>query len=339
MRETGKLVNGLRRRTFLIAAGAVCAAPLARAQTPVRVRRIGYLSARAQPNELDAAFRAALRDLGYFEGRSLQIEYRWGAASEAQAATLAAELVARNVEVIVTATTAAIRGAMRATKRIPIVMAASADPVGAGLVASLARPGGNVTGLTLVSNDTAAKRLELLRLLVPGAKRVAILLEGTSSPGSGDQVNSLLIAELQAAARELGLSVTVQGMTGAGEIDGAFEAIARGRAQALLVQASRLSIDNRARIVELAARHRLPAMYEVEGFVSAGGLLSYGPSLADMYRRAAGYVDRILRGTPAADLPVERPNKYELVINVKTARALALRVPQELLLRADRLIE
>jgi len=244
------------------------------------------------------------------------------------------------VEAIVTATTPAIRGAMRATSRIPIIMAASADPVGASLVASLARPGGNVTGLTLISTDTAAKRLQLLRELIPSATRVALLYQKTGSQSlAGTQVNTALVAQLQDASRQLGMSLDVQGVASAAEIPGAVAAARHGGAQALIVPASPMTIEHRMQIVEQAARHRLPAMYETEVFAAMGGLLSYGPNLADMYRRAAGYVDRILRGAKPGELPIEQPSKYELVINLKTANALGLRIPPTFLLRADRVIE
>jgi putative ABC transport system substrate-binding protein len=329
----------MTRRRFVMAAAALLLPTGARAQAGETPRVIGFLNARLAPNELDTAFRAGLRELGYVEGRTIRIDYRWGAATEEQAEKLAAELAARKVEVIVTATTAAVSSAMRVTRRIPIVMAAAADPVGAGLVSSLARPGGNVTGLTLVSTDTAQKRLQLLRELLPAARRVAVLLEGAPASGRGDKVNALLIEQLQGAAGQLGMSLAVHRATSPAEIDAIFETLRLEGAQALLVQVSRLMIDNRARIVEQAVRQRLPVLYEVEGFADAGGLLSYGPSLADMYRRAAGYVDRILKGAQPAELPIEQPNKYHLVINLKAARSLDLRVPQALLLRADRVIE
>ena len=320
----------------LLTLGLASAWPRAGAQVPDRVRRIGVLMLRATPNEFDVAFRDAMRDLGYIEGRTVQIEYRWAAGSEKRAEEFAAELVARKPEVIVVATTIAIRAAMRATKDIPIVMAASSDPVGAGLIGSLARPGGNVTGLSLVSTDTVAKRLQLLREVVPSATRIAVLLGASEGR---EKVNELLIEQLQAASRQLGLSLTVTYISSAAEIGSAFATVQRGRAQALIVAATPVSIDNRARIVDLAASQRLPALYELEGFVDAGGLLSYGPSILDMYRRAAGYVDRILRGAKPADLPVERPNKYEMVINLRTAKALGITIPQSVLLRADRVIE
>ena len=331
----------MNRRDALLALlllGLASTSQRAGAQAPGRVRHIGFLNLRSAPNEFDAAFRDAMRALGYVEGRTIGIDDRWAAGSEQRAEAFAAELVGRNVEVIVTATTAGIRAAMRATKKIPIVMAASSDPVGAGLVASLAHPGGNVTGLSLVSTDTGAKRLQLLREVVPSATRIAVLLNRATA-GPGEQVNLLLIEQLEAASRQMGLSLTVTYLSSGAEIASAFAAMQRERAQALIVQAGPVTIDNRARIVELAAQHRLPALYEVEGFVDAGGLLSYGPSIVDMYRRAALYVDRILKGAKPADLPVELPNKFDLVVNLKTAKALGITIPQSLLLRADRAIE
>jgi putative ABC transport system substrate-binding protein len=322
----------------LLAVGLAGGASRADAQAHVRIRRIGFLNMRLAPNEFDAAFRDGMRALGYVEGRTLEIDYRWAAGSEQRADELAAELVRRDVEVIVTATTAGIRSAMRATKTIPIVMAASSDPVGAGLVASLSRPGGNVTGLSLVSTDTGAKRLQLLREVAPSATRIAVLLNKASA-GPGAQVNTLLIQQLEAASRQMGLSLAVSYLSDGAELTDTFASMQRERAQALMVQAGPVTLDNRTRIVELAARHRLPALYEVEGFVDAGGLLSYGPSIVDMYRRAAGYVDRILRGAKAADMPVELPNKYDLVVNLKAARRIDIEIPRSVLLRADRQID
>ena len=309
----------------------------ARAQTPERMRRIGFISMRSGPGEFDAAFRDALRGLGYVEGRNIQIDYGWAAESDRRAEELAARLVANNVEVIVAATTIAIRAAMRATTKIPIVMAAAADPVGSGLVASLSRPGGNVTGLSLISTDTGAKRLQLLREVVPDVSRVAVLLV---ERGSADDtaINARLVEQLQTAARQLGVTLTFITVRGGGELAGAFATIQRDHARALFVPVNSLVIDQRSRIVELAARHRLPTMYEVEGFVTAGGLLSYGPSLVEMYRRAAGYVDRILKGASPAELPLEQPTVFRLAINLKTAEALALPIAPALMARADTLI-
>lgn len=329
-----------RRALFSAVVGTLVFPWGLRAQVPGEPRRIGFLNLRAKPNEFDEAFRDALRNLGYVEGRSIQIEYRWAAGSEKRAQELATELVAGKVEVIVTATTAGIRSAMHATRTIPIVMAASADPLGAGLVGNLARPGGNVTGLSMISTDTAAKRLQLLRDVIPSAKRVAALIfGGVPAPGEKGNPNAPLIEQLQAAARHLGLSLNVTGFASAADLSGAFASLERERAQALIVQANAITNDNRQHVAELAARHRLPAMYEDLGYVEAGGLLSYGPSIADMYRRAAGYVDRILKGAKPAEMPVELPVKYDLAVSLKTARALGLTIPQSVLVRADRVIE
>jgi len=267
------------------------------------------------------------------EGRNLIIEYRWAVGRQERLPELAAELVRLKVEIIVTAVTPAIEAAKRATSTIPIVMAAVADPVGSGLVVGLARPGGNVTGLTALSTDLAGKRLHLVRELVPKATRVTVLaLRGTSA-------TKLLLEEMRAAAQQLGVQLVGQEVKEAGDLPSAFAAMLRERAQALIVQASPLSGDNARRIAELAAQHRLPAMYEVRSSVEAGGLVSYGPSFSEMFRRAAFYVDRILKGAKPADLPIEQPTKFELVINMKAAKALGLTIPQALLARADQVIQ
>lgn len=319
----------------LLAIGFASATPRALAQPVARMRRIGFITLRSGPNEYDAAFRDALRSLGYVEGRTIRIDYRWAAGNEKRADELVADLLAQNVEVIVAATAPAIRAAMRATKRIPIVMAATADPVSSGLVASLARPGGNVTGLSLVSPDTAAKRLQLLQELIPSATRIGVLLMNTGVAREFDA----LIGQLEPAAQRLGLRLSMAAVRSGEEIDAALATMQRDRTHALIVAATPVSIDNRKLIAELAARHRLPAMYEVDGFVEAGGLVSYGPSLADMYKRAAIYVDKILKGAKPADLPVELPIKYDLAINLTAAKALGLQLPQTLIVRADRVIE
>ena len=319
----------------LLAMGFASATPRALAQPVAKMRRVGFITLRSGPNEYDAAFRDALRSLGHVEGRTIRIDYRWAAGNEKRADELVADLLAHDVEVIVAATAPAIRAAMRATKRIPIVMAATADPVSSGLVASLARPGGNVTGLSLVSPDTAAKRLQLLQELVPSATRIGVLLMNTGVAGEFDA----LVGQLEPAAQRLGVRLSMAAVRSGEEIDAALATMQRDRTHALIVAATPVSIDNRKLIAELAARHRLAAMYEVDGFVEAGGLVSYGPSLADMYKRAAIYVDKILKGAKPADLPVELPIKYDLAINLKSARALGLQLPQTLILRADRVIE
>ena len=329
----------MKRRDAILAllAAASCASKVL-AQPRDGVRRIGFVSLRSSANEYDTAFRESLRTLGYVEGQTIRIDYRWAAGNEQRADALVAELLAAKTEVIVAATTPAVRAAMRATKEVPIVIAAAADPVSSGLVASLARPGGNVTGLSLVSPDTAAKRLQLLRDLNPSTSRVAVLIMDDTASGNADP-NISLRQQLQSAAKQLGLQLAFNAIRSGAEIPGAFARIQQTGAQALFVAATPISIDHRARIAEMAASQRMPAMYESEGFVDAGGLFSYGPSLADMYRRAAIYVDKILKGAKPADLPIELPVKYDLVVNLRTAKALGLRLPQSLVVRADRVIE
>jgi putative ABC transport system substrate-binding protein len=324
------------RRAFLAvaAAGGFIAMPaVARAQQAGKAHRIGFLSLQSGLTSTTEAFRQGLRELGYVEGRNLIIEYRWAARKEERLPGLAAELVRLKVEVIVTAAAPTVEAARRATSTIPIVMAAVADPVGSGLVASLARPGGNVTGLTALSTELAGKRLQLVRELVPKGTRVAVLAyHGTSA-------TRLFLEQMRAAAQEIAVHLVVQEVTEAGDLPGAFTAMQHERAQALIVQITPFSADNAKLIVELAAQHRLPAMYDVRSFVEAGGLVSYGPSLPEMFRRAAFYVDRILKGAQPADLPVEQPTTFELVINLKTAKALGLTLPQSLLGRADQVIQ
>jgi putative tryptophan/tyrosine transport system substrate-binding protein len=323
------------RRAFLAtaAAGMVVIPAAARAQHAGKVRRIGFLSLQSGLNSTTEAFAQGMRELGYVEGRNLTVEYRWAARKEERLPELAAELVRLKVEVIVTAAAPAIEAAKRATSTIPIVMATAADPVGSGLVASLARPGGNVTGLSALSTDLAGKRLQLARQLVPKARRVAVLAHyGTSA-------TRLFLEEMRTAAQQMEVQLVVQEVHAADDLPGAFAAMQRERAQALVVQITPFSADNARRIVELAAQHRLPAMYDVRSFVDAGGLVSYGPSLPEMFRRAAFYVDRILKGAKPADLPIEQPTKFEMVINLKTATALGLSIPQSLLVRADQVIE
>jgi putative tryptophan/tyrosine transport system substrate-binding protein len=329
----------LNRRLLVVdgLAGAVAWPLVVRAQAPARVPRIGYLNLRSGPIAQDAAFLEGLAELGYVDGRNIRIDYRWAAGKPERLDELASELVRLDVDVIVTASVQAIQAAMRATSRVPIVMAAAADPVGSGLVASLARPGGNVTGLSLLSTELAAKRVALLRELLPELQlqRVAVLVQRTMPVAPPV---ALFIAASKQAAQQLGMQLIVFDAATADELAGAFAAMRREQAQALVVQVNPLSNDRSREIVELAARHRLPAMYDIRIFVDAGGLVSYGPSIAHSYRRAASYVDKILRGAKAADLPVEQPTKFELVINLGAARTLGLTIPQSLLLRADEVI-
>ncbi|HEV2056393.1 MAG TPA: ABC transporter substrate-binding protein [Methylomirabilota bacterium] len=325
------------RRAFLAVAtaGGLIAMPaVARAQQAGKANRIGYLSLSPGLGYLGEAFRQGLRELGYVEGRNLIIEYRWAAGKVERLPELAAELVRLKVEVIVTSATPPTEAAKRATSTIPIVMASVADPVGSGLVAGLARPGGNVTGLTLMSTELAGKRLQMVRELLPKATRVAVLTyHGYTSP------TRPYLEQMRAAAQQMGVQLVVQEVKEAGDLPGAFAALQRERAQALDVRASPFSTDNAKRIVELAAQHRLPVMYDARSFVEAGGLVSYGPSLPEIFRRAAFYVDRILKGAKPADLPIEQPTKFELVINKNTAKALGLTIPPAILVRADEVIQ
>ena len=324
------------RRTLLAGTGAVLllGQPLAvDAQQAGRVHRVGFLSLQSGLTSTTEAFQQGLRELGYVEGRNLIIEYRWAARKEERLPELAAELVRLKVEVIVTAAAPTIEAARRATSAIPIVMAAVADPLGSGLVASLARPGGNITGLTALSTELAGKRLQLVSELVPKVTRVAVLAH------HGTSATRLFLEEMRAAAQHIKIQLVVQEVNETGDLPGAVAAMQRERAQALIVQVTPFSADNVKRILELGVQHRLPAMYDVRSFVAAGGLVSYGPSLSEMFRRAAFYVDRILKGTKPGDLPIEQPTKLELVINLKTAKALGLTIPPSLLSRADEVIE
>ena len=332
------------RRQFVGAvAGGMLFAPFAvEAQPQGKVYRIGYPSMRAGPGANEEAFLLGLRDLGYVVGRNLVIDYRWANNDIARFEALVEELVRLNVDIIVTATGPAVRLAMRATRTIPIVMATASDPLGGGLVASLDRPGGNVTGMSMLSTDLAGKRLQLLRELVPGVTRVAVLgwrVAGAGQAAPGRSPTELQVVEAQAAGRQMDIGVSAQEIVNADDLPRAFFEFKRERVQALIVQSSRLTFANRATILEMAAQQRLPDVYEGREFVDAGGLVSYGPNIQDLYRRAASYVDKILRGAKPADLPVEQPTKFELVINLKTAKALGLTIPQSVLARADEVVQ
>jgi putative ABC transport system substrate-binding protein len=278
------------------------------------------------------AFVQRLRELGWIEGRNVAIEYRWGEGRIERLAEIAAEFVRLKVDVIVTSGTQQVVAAKQATSVIPIVFAAAGDPVGTGLVASLARPGGNVTGLSLLGTDLAAKRLELLREVVPGLRRLAIMAN------SAQRAPAVEMREVQATARTLGLEVVTSELRRPEDIAPAFEALT-GRAEALYVCNDPLVTTNRISINTLALGVRLPGMYNVREFVDAGGLMSYGPNFLDLYRRTADLVDKIRRGAKPADIPVEQPTRFELVINLRTAKALGLTISPALLLRADQVIE
>ena len=275
---------------------------------------------------------ARLRELGWIEGRTVAIEIRWAEGRRERVAEIAAEFVQLKVDVIVTSATPPTLAAKQATAVIPIVFAAVSDPVGPGLVASLARPGGNVTGLANQNSDTAGKKLELLREAVPGLRRLAIMAN------VGNPAAVLEMGEVQATARTLGLEVTTSEIRRAEDIAPAFEAL-KDRADALYLGPDPLMNTNRTRVNILAVGARLPTMQGAREYVEAGGLMSYGPNFADQFRRVADFVDKILRGTKPADIPVEQPTKFDLVINLTTAKALRLEVPASLLARADEVIE
>jgi putative tryptophan/tyrosine transport system substrate-binding protein len=326
----------VKRREFITLLGGAAAWPLAaRAQQLMaKLPTIGFLGA-ATPlveSQRVAAFVQRLHLLGWIENRNVAIEYRWAEGRTERFTELAAEFARLKVDLIVASTTPAVIAAKQATSVIPIVITTANDPVGTGLVASLARPGGNVTGLSNQLADTAAKRLELLREAVPGLRRLAIL-GNVGNPGA-----MLDTREAHAAASAVGLEATTFEIRRAEDIAPHLEAL-KGRADALYVASDPLLNTNRIRINTLALGARLPTMHGVRDYVEAGGLMSYGPSIVDQYRRAADYVDKILRGAKPADLPVEQPTKFDLIINLTTAKALGLTIPEPFLLRADEVIE
>ena len=311
-------------------------APLAlEAQQTAKIARIGYLAIdQAASPHLREAFLQELRDLGYVEGRNLVIEYRSAEGKSEQLPALAAELVALKVDVIVAPSTAAALAAKQATRTLPIVSVAI--PVTSGLVTSLARPGGNVTGLSFFSPELVGKCLEQLKLAVPAVSRVAALWQ---PGGQGEPTEKEMLKAAEVAARALGVRLQFVEARGPENFDRAFSEMTRARAGALTVLPSNMFISERRRLVDLAAKNRLPAVYPWREFVDAGGLMSYGLNVADLFRRAATYVDKILKGAKPADLPVEQPTKFELVINLKTAKILGLTIPQPLQQRADQMIE
>jgi ABC-type uncharacterized transport system substrate-binding protein len=325
----------MKRREFITLIGGAAAWPLAaRAQQAAKLPIIGYLGANTPSAESQriAAFVQRLRELGWIENRTIAIDARWAEGRNERVADIAAEFVRLKVDVIVTAGTAAVATANQATRVIPIVFAVAGDPVGTGLVANLARPGGNVTGLSLQTTDLVGKRLELLREVLPGFRRLAILAD------VGTPIGVLEMREVRATAGTLGLEVVTSEIRRAEDITPAFVAL-KGRAEALYVVASPLMTTNRIRINILAVGAQLPTMHGQWDNVEAGGLMSYGANFPDLYRRAADYVDKILRGAKPADIPVEQPTKFDLVINLTTAKALGLEVPATLLARADEVIE
>ncbi len=322
-------------------AGAVLAlllliSPLvAQAQQAGRAPRIGILwnYSPAGASSFATAFRQGLGALGYVEGQTILLEERWTGGKLDRLAPLAAELVRLNVDVLVTTTTPAARAAQQATRTIPIVMTMVSDPVESGLVANVARPGANITGLSSMHPELSRKRLELLKEVIPKVSRVAVLAN-PSNP-----IAPPLLRETAAAARDLGLQLQVAEVRNSADLDGAFSAMKRERADALVVIPDFVFLEQQSRVVALAAKSRLPAMYPWREPVDAGGLMAYGASLPDILRRAPVYVDKILKGAKPGDLPIEQPAKFELVINMKTAKALGLRIPPATLARADQVIE
>jgi len=325
------------RRAFLgTLAGGLLAAPLAaEAQPAGRMPRIGYLGTRTPSDFGLDAFRQGLGELGWVENQNIVIDYRFAEGKFDRLPDLAAELVRLKVDILVTHSTPGAAAGKNATDSIPIVMIAVGDPVGLGLIASLGRPGGNVTGLSfsIVGLEMIGKQLELLKETVPKIRRVAILSNATNP------TKPVGIRDVNVAARSLGVQLQLLEAGGPNEFDSAFAAMARERVGALLVVADSMFVFHRTRLADLAARSRLPAVYGWREHVEAGGLMSYGPSLRDLFRRAATYVDKILRGTKPAELPVEQPTKFEVVVNLKTAKALGLTIPPSLLQRADQVIE
>jgi len=325
------------RRTFIggVASGVLVVSLHSYAQPQGKVWRIGILetvSPELNAANLDA-FQQGLRELGYVEGRNFVIEYRSADGRSERFPSLAAELVGLKVDLIVTRGTPASLAAKRATRTIPVVMANAGEPVETGLVISLARPGGNVTGLSSLTVRLEAKRLGLLRELVPGITRIAALYN-MSSPANPPQWK-----EIETAARSLSVQPQLLDVRKPEDFGPAFDAATRQRADGLIVGQEGLLQANRKLIVQLAAEHRLPAIYRSKEFIEVGGLMAYGPSYPDLYRRAATYVDKILKGAKPGDLPVEQPTKFELIINLKTAKTLAITIPQSLLLRADEVIQ
>ena len=327
------------RRSFIgtLVGGLLAASLAVQAQQAAKIARIGLLGNDPVGGaHLLEAFRQGLRDLGYVEGRNVVIEDRSAEGKPERLPALAAELVALKVDVILATTVLTAVAAKQAIKTIPIVFFAAADPIRSGLVTSLARPGGNVTGLSVLAPDLVGKGLQHLTQAVPGVSRVAVL----SRPGAlGERTDKDMLKGADVAARALGVRLQYVEARRPADFDRAFSAMTRAHAGALTVLPSPMFFNERRRLVDLAAKHRLPAGYPWREGADAGGLISYGPSIADLYRRAATYVDKILKGAKPGDLPIEQPTKFELMINLKTAKALGLTIPQSLLRQADQVIE
>jgi len=327
-------MSEIRRRHFLIASAALLATPLTLgAQSARRVPLLAYVVNRPGPQDLDQAFLRGLREFGYIEGKNIRIEYRWGDGIEGRWAAVLREIVGMNPDLIVSGGAQGGLTASKATTTIPIVMTSSSDPVRDGIVVSLARPGGNLTGMSTFVSEMSRKRIELLKETLPNLARVATIWN-SANPGSLP-----LVHDTEVAAKALGLVLHSVGVSQASELDTAFASIARERAEALSVISDAFMFTNRRVIQARAAQYRVPAIYPGDVYIEAGGMMSYGPSTAAAYHRAAYFVDRILKGSRPADLPIEQPTKFELIINLKTAKALGIKFPQSILSRVDRIIE
>ena len=335
IRKQPKIQNRRWAGLSVIASVLVVTGAVAAAQQPTKVPRIGYLgstSLSAIPERIEA-FRQGLRELGYVEGKNIVIEYRWAEEKLDRLPALAAELVRLKVDVIVARGSGDIRAAKEATTTIPIVMINGGDAVGSGFVASLARPGGNVTGFSTFRPELSGKRLELLKEIVPRLSRVAVFVSSTS------QDHAQVLKDLDLAAGPLGVKLQYLDILSSKDVETAFRAAGKGRADAVLFRVSATFVSfQRPQIAELAVKSRLPAIYEGAADVEAGGLMSYGTSITDLDRRAATYVDKILKGARPADLPVEQPKKFEFIINLKAAKQIGLTIPPNVLVRADRVI-
>lgn len=322
------------RPVILVTVVLLAVAVVAEAQQPVKVPKIGcYMLGAAGLGTREEAFRQGLRDLGYVEGQNIFIEWRFAAGQADQAKMIVDELVRLNVDIIVTDGNRSTSDAKNATTTIPIVMAVSGDPLGAGLVKTLARPGGNITGLTLLSPELSGKRLELLKETMPKISRVAVLFN-PSNPAA-----ILYLNEVEVAAKSFGLQLQALKASRPTDLASALSGAVAGRAHALITLPDAMFFSSRVQVTNFAAQNRVPAMFPESEFVNEGGLMSYGPNLPDLFRRAATYVDKILKGAKAADLPVEQPTKFEFVINLKTAKQIGLTIPPNVLARADKVIK
>jgi ABC-type uncharacterized transport system substrate-binding protein len=324
----------MRRREFITVVGSAVAWPLG-AHAQQKIPRIGFMgnSTAALETNLVDAFREGLRELGYEEGRNIAIEYRWADGNYDRFPTLAEELIAAKVDAIVTAGTPAALAVKRTTTTVPLVMVAVGDPIGTGLVSSLARPGGNLTGLSSIAPDLEGKRLQLLREVVPALSHVAMFVNSLNP----FHVSSM--KQARAAAQAMGIKLQLHDIPKSEDLDDAFAAIRKERPDALLILADRVFLHNRQRMMDFTNEQRLPNVNAYKELVEVGGLMSYGPSYEDMHKRAAIYVDKILKGTKPADLPIEQPSKFTFIVNLKAAKALGVTVPSQLLGLADQLIE